>query len=120
MTKYTDLHPQVLRKREQIANLEKIVALRQLLQAREQLNEVLEKYLNQDALLVAEREQIGDPERAAALQRSSEISLQPNVNELQKALEELADLLTTYTDLHPAVVAKRQQIYALRKALSFK
>ncbi|HZR20698.1 MAG TPA: hypothetical protein VFE51_25685 [Verrucomicrobiae bacterium] len=106
-------------KREQIANLEKLVALYRLLKAREELDELLTKYTNQHPLLVAKHEQIAGLERAAALQGSSEPSLQlQKARELQKALEELNDLVRKYTDQHPAVVAKRQQIVVLEKSLN--
>jgi|SRR5581483_4739033 len=119
LTKYTDEHPRVLMKREQIANLEKLVALYRLLKAREELDELLTKYTNQHPLLVAKHEQIAGLERAAALQGSSEPSLQlQKARELQKALEELNDLVRKYTDQHPAVVAKRQQIVVLEKSLN--
>lgn len=121
LTKYTDLNPQVLMKREQIANLEKVVAVGQLLKAREELDDLLTKYTDQHPLLFAKREQIAGLEKTAALQGSSEPSLPSRkVAELSQALQELNSLLTEYTDQHPRVVAKRQQIANLQKSLSSK
>jgi hypothetical protein len=115
LTKYTDLHPLVMMKREQIGNLEKVVALRELLKAREELGELLTKYTNLHPLLVAKREQIAGLEKAAARQRGSEASL-AGARDLQKALEELNDLSIKYTDQNPVVVAKCQQVVALEKS----
>src|SRR5579859_3616992 len=41
--------------------------------------------------------------------------LPSTANELQKGREELNDLLTRYTERHPLVMARRQEIVALEK-----
>ena len=122
LTKYRDQHPLVVTKREQIANLEKVLELQQLLKAREELNELLTKYTEQHPLVVAKHEQIARLEKTIAPQKRAQESSQPaptmeTVRELQKAIQELNELLTTYTGAHPLVVAKLQQIDALEKSL---
>jgi hypothetical protein len=91
----------------------------ELNKSREELKQLLTKYTNQHPRVLMKREQIVNLEKAAALQGNSEPLLQlPKARELQKALENLKELLTKFTDQHPAVVAKRQQIVALEKSLN--
>ncbi len=124
-TNYTDQHPLVLMKREQIAKLDQAVALEQLQlqKAREQLKDLLTKYTDQHPLVVAKRGEIAGLEKKAALQGRELASSQPTLqfqqkaSELQKAIKGLEDLLTKYPDRHPLILAKRQQIAGLENSL---
>ena len=94
----------------------------ELNKSRQDLNVLLTKYTDQYPLVVAKREQIAGLEKSVAPQWRAQQSPQPapalgRVRELQKALQELNHLLTKYTDQHPLVVAKHQQIIALEKSL---
>ncbi len=91
----------------------------ELKQSREELNELLTKYTDQHPRVQMKREQIAQLQKAAALQGASGASLQTKkARELHKATEELNELLTKYTDQHPAVVAKRHQIIARERGLT--
>ncbi len=91
----------------------------ELQKANEELQGLRIRYTDQHPLVLAKREQIGALEKRAAL-RQHEQSVPgrspQNKKALQKACQELNALLTRYTERHPLVVAKREQIVSLEQA----
>jgi uncharacterized protein involved in exopolysaccharide biosynthesis len=123
LIKYTDKHPLVVAKRDQIAKLEKSIPVHQLhMQLRiasEDLENLLTKYTEKHPLVVAKREQIAALEKSASLETLPHAGSGSALRRMQykKAIEQLEDLLTKYTEQHPSVLAKRQQILALQKEI---
>jgi uncharacterized protein involved in exopolysaccharide biosynthesis len=140
LTKYTEQHPLVVAKREQIARLQNALALqrpeheipqpsllpqtrRELEEAFTDLNDLLTRYTEQHPKVLAKREQIARLQKALAPQRREHEIPQPSLllqtrRELDEAFTDLNDLLTRYTEQHPKVLAKREQIARLQKALA--
>jgi hypothetical protein len=120
-----DQHPVVPVNREQIAGLQKALALQrcELDEAFTDLNDLLTRYTEQHPKVLAKREQIARLQKALGLQRREHEIPQPSLllqtrRELDEAFTDLNNLLTRYTEQHPKVLAKREQIARLQKALA--